>query len=101
MTTEEVGKLGLAITSVSVAFAAGFQRITDQFASLYYTRQLTGQTIQSLKDLQFAAGQVGLSTGDMNSALRALALRLAQPGVKHSSNKSRASTVTLRMPPRL
>lgn len=80
LSTEEVNKLGLAIGSVSVALAAGFQRITDQFASLYYTSQLTGQTIQSLKDLQYAAGQVGLSAGDMNSSLRTLSLLLAQPG---------------------
>jgi hypothetical protein len=80
LSTEEVEKLGLAITSVSLALAAGFERIADQFTSLFYISQRTGTTIQNLKDLQYAAGQVGVSSDAMTAALLHAQQLFQQPG---------------------
>jgi Phage tail lysozyme len=79
-TGKGVEKLGKGITAVSLALAAGMERIADQFSRLYYTSQLTGATVQNLRDLQFAANQVGVSGDVMIQSLRQVHVMLQSPG---------------------
>jgi hypothetical protein len=67
LSTEEVGKLGLAVGAVSTALIDGMKRISDQFADLGYLSQKLSTSTENLQYLALGFKQVGGSIGDVVS----------------------------------
>lgn len=89
--------VGGSITAVATAAEAMVQKFGTQFERLYYASQRTGATVQNIRALEFAAGQVGLTAEQVEGALESLALYvkrnpggglLAALGIKTEGNKN-------------
>lgn len=81
--TEPVLKLGAAATGAALAIEVMVERVARRMEDLYYASQRTYATAESLREVGFAARQVGLEAGAGTNLLEGLgrALRM-NPGTE-------------------
>lgn len=79
-TLEIMGGVVAAAVGVTVA---GVEEIADSFEKLYYSSQRTGDSVENLNALRFAAGQIGLTADQASAAIERFSTTLqTQPGLK-------------------
>lgn len=72
---------GLAAVATSVAaagaaIASHVNKVSSNFEKMYYTAQRVGTSVKSLKEVQFAAEQVGVSADEVTSQINNLYMTL-------------------------
>ena len=67
--TRQAGLLAAALGAAALAASAAVAKIAAQFDNLYFVSQRTGATVQNIKGLAYAFGQVGGSGAGAVSAI--------------------------------
>ena len=81
--TRQAGLLAAALGAAALAAAAAVAKIADQFDTLYFTSQRTGATVQNIKGLAYAFGQVGGSGAGAVSAIESFSRSMrTNPGIR-------------------
>jgi hypothetical protein len=74
-------KLGAAALAGVTAVTAAITKMASSFENLFYLSQRTRTSVEDIKALQYAFGQVGLTASDASSAITGIAMALrSNPG---------------------
>ena len=80
--TKGAAGLALALEAAAVAATAAVAKIASAFDQLYFTSQRTGASVQNIKALSYAFGQVGGSGGQAIDAIESFAKAMrTNPGI--------------------
>lgn len=81
--TRQAGLLAAALGAAALAASAAVAKIAAQFDTLYFTSQRTGATVQNIKGLAYAFGQVGGSGAGAVSAIESFSRSMrTNPGIR-------------------
>jgi Phage tail lysozyme len=82
-TAKEAAGLGSVVTGAATAIGLSVEKVSEQYQSLVFLGQRTGNTVNNLKAYSYAAKQIGIDFGQSQGAIEsfAAAMRL-NPGVK-------------------
>ena len=81
--TKQAALLATALGAAALAATAAVAKIAAQFDNLYFTSQRTGATVQNIKGLAYAFGQVGGSGAGAVSAIESFSRSMrTNPGIR-------------------
>ena len=81
--TRQAGLLAAALGAAALAAGAAVAKIAEQFDTLYFVSQRTGATVQNIKGLAYAFGQVGGSGAGAVSAIESFSRSMrTNPGIR-------------------
>ncbi len=81
--TRQAGLLAAALGAAALAASAAVAKIAAQFDNLYFVSQRTGATVQNIKGLAYAFGQVGGSGAGAVSAIESFSRSMrTNPGIR-------------------
>ena len=80
---KEAAGLGSVVIGAATAIGIAVEKVAEEYRSLGFVAQRTGETVSSLKSFSYAARQIGIDAGQAQGAIEsfAAAMRL-NPGVK-------------------
>jgi hypothetical protein len=80
--SKSVKELGLLAAATVTTFVAGFEKITNEYAKLYYVAQRTGTAAQNLFAVRYAGQQSGVGSEGVQQMLEAISgkIRIGGPG---------------------
>lgn len=83
--THKVREFSLAIVAMAVAIEESLRRVANRYEELFYLSQRTGVAASSIRGLEFAFKQIGLTAGDADALMAGLASRMRDmPGLRPS-----------------